>query len=101
MAQHRLYPDIPAEFPGLALESDYHLPFPAEEEEIVNENATSEAAAANAELSDDDLPSGLTNYHLPDLVEADSSDDKSDDDDEIVMTIVKTSQECPSVPLQL
>ena len=34
MAQQRLYPDIPANFPGVALESDYHLPFPAEEEDI-------------------------------------------------------------------
>ena len=29
MAQRRLYPDIPVEFPGVALEYDYHLPIPA------------------------------------------------------------------------
>jgi len=31
IAQQRLYPDILEEFPGVALESDYHLPIPAEE----------------------------------------------------------------------
>ena len=41
MAQQRLYPNIPAKSQGLSLESDYHLPIPAEEEEIINENATS------------------------------------------------------------
>ena len=54
IAQQRLYPDIPAEFPGVSLESDYHLPFPAEEEEVIDENAMSEAAAANAELPGND-----------------------------------------------
>ena len=55
LAQRRLYLDIPAEFPGVALEPDYNLPIPAEEEEIVDGNAAESAAAANAELPDDDL----------------------------------------------
>ena len=55
LEQQKFYPDIPAEFPGVALQSDYHLPIPAEEEEIVDENAAAAAAAANAELPDDDL----------------------------------------------
>ena len=36
IAQQKLYPDIPAEFPGVPLKSDYHLPIPAEEEEFVD-----------------------------------------------------------------
>ena len=81
-----LHPDIPAQFPRVSLESDYHLPFPAEEEEIINENAVSEAAAANAELPDDDLqdvPWSSCDFPMPDLVEGDSdSDDEEDDDDD-------------------
>ena len=61
----------------MALQSDYHLPIPAEEEEIVDENATAAAAAANAELPDDDLsnvPRTSSSFPMPDLVEVDSSD---------------------------
>ena len=96
MAQQRLYPDIPTEFTGVALKSNHHLLFPAEEEEIIDENAASEAAAANAEIPDDDLPSALTNYGFPDLVEADSSDDESDDDDD---DSDDNSNDIPGVPV--
>ena len=69
----------------MSLESDYHLPFPAEEEEVIDENATSEAAAANAKLPNNDpqdVPRSTSSaYHLPDLVEVDSSDDKDSDDE--------------------
>ena len=85
LEQQRLYPDIPAEFPGVALQSDYHLPIPAEEEEIVDENAAAAAAAANAELPDDDLsnvPRTSSDFPMPDLVEVDSSDDKDSDDED-------------------
>ena len=85
LAQRKLYPNIPAEFPGVALESDYHLPIPAEEEEIVDENAATAAAAANAELPDNDLQDVLrtsSNFPMPDLVEVDSSDDEDSDDED-------------------
>ena len=45
---------------------------------------------------DDDLPSALTNYGLPDLVEADSSDDESDDDDD---DSDDDSNDIPGVPV--
>ena len=83
IAQQGLHPDISAEFLCVSLESDSHLPFPAEEEEIIDLNATSEVAAANAELLDDDLqdvPRTTRDFPMPDLVEVDSSDDKDSDD---------------------
>ena len=56
-----------------------------EEEEFAYRNATSAAAAANADVSNEDLPDapGISHdYRMPDLVEVDSdSDDKDDDDD--------------------
>ena len=70
IAQQRPYLDIPAEFPGVSLESDYHLTFPAEEEEIIDENAMSEAAAANAKLPDNnlgDVPRTSRDFPMPDL----------------------------------
>ena len=78
IAQRRIYPDIPADFPGVPLESDYHLPIPAEEEEFVNENATSAVSAANADISNDSLQDAQStprNYSMSDLVEVDSNSD--------------------------
>ena len=68
----------------VSLESDYHLPIPAEEEEIVNENAASETAAANPKLQDNDLqdvPGISRDYCIPDLVEVYSDSDEEEDND--------------------
>ena len=67
----------------MPLESDYHLSIPAEEEGIVDENAASAAAAANAKIPGDDIqdvPSISRNYSMPDLVEVDSDSDNKEDD---------------------
>ena len=84
IAQRRLYPDIPVEFPGVPLESDYHLPCSVEEEEFVNENAASAAAAANADSSYESLqdnPGAAHKYSMANLVEVDSNSDDEDEDD--------------------
>ena len=84
IAQRKLYPNIPAEFLGVPLESEHHLPIPAEEEKIIDENATSVTAATNAEVSNEALPdaTGISRYYsMPDLVEVDYNSDAEDDDD--------------------
>ena len=99
--QRKIYPNIPPEFPGVPLESDYHLPIPAEEEEIIDENAVPEAAAANAELTDDDLqdvhghPVTFPCQILMELALIVMTRRM------ITMTIVMPSHKCPSLPFQL
>ena len=70
----------------MPLESDYYLPVSVEEEEFIDENATSAATAADADICHDsfqDNPVTAHHYSMPDLVEVDSdSDDKDDDDDD-------------------
>ena len=84
MAQQRFHPNIPAEFPGVPLESDYHLHIPAEEEANVDKNDVSKAAAVNAKIPEGDLqyiPRTSCNYSMQDLDEVDSdSDDEKDHD---------------------
>ena len=69
-AKPKAHPEIPAEFPGVRLESDMDIPCEAVEEELVDDHALAAAAAANAGIHQELLGDSPAGASAGDLVDA-------------------------------